>query len=106
MILSDWYRKALDIKPAHKAQLDIESLKDHFWCALRAGCQHPDPMVRLATRLGVLGTWLGISGLLFALVPAISGENHAILPKLNLVVGAFVAVLGGTALWACRGIKR
>ncbi len=104
-IMNTWYRSALDIKPAKKANLKIDPLKDHFWYALRAGCQHPDPIVRLATRLGVLGTWLGISGLLFALVSALSDECHSLLVKLNFVVGV-LSVLAVIAWRACRGIKR
>lgn len=107
VILSDWYREALNVvKAATMADLDIQPLQDCFWYALRAGCQHPDPMVRLATRLGVLGAWLGIGGLLFALAPPLSEKLCLALTNANLIASVLVIILGIAAWSVCRGIKR
>ena len=106
LIANDWYRDALNIKAAHKVPLEIKSLGDYPWYAVRAGCQNPDPMVRIATRLGVLGAWLGIGGLLFALVPTLAGEDHTLVSKWNLWAVVFLVVLGLILYCACRGIKR
>jgi len=106
LIANDWYRTALGIKAAHRMPLTIVSVGDCPWHALRAACHNPNPMVRLAMRLGVLGAWLGIGGVLFALVPIIGGEDHGRLRTLNLWSELFVVVLGVLLGWGCRGIKR
>jgi hypothetical protein len=72
IVMSEWYREALGIQRstgrdnrAHRAKLGHCSV---CWLVgwfgwLRAGCQSPDPVARFATRLGVLGAWLGLLGL-------------------------------------------
>src|SRR5579864_6613231 len=63
IVINDWYRRALGI-PSTKTEvvLEVRQPKNPFWPALRAGSQHPDPAVRLANRLGLLSTWLGLVG--------------------------------------------
>lgn len=106
LVANDWYRIGLGIKAAHRTPLTIAGLGDCPWHALRAACQNPDPMVRLAIRLGVLGAWLGIGGILFSLVPIIGGEDHCLLRTLNLSFLVFLVVAGVLLGWGCRGIKR
>lgn len=78
LVIGDWYRQALGI-PGTKLEVDLEvcQLKNPFWPALRAGSQHPDPTVRLANRLGLLGTWLGLVGLAGAIDPFIKAAKEA-----------------------------
>jgi len=65
IVMGDWYRKALGAgDPGSCVNLKITSLNGSDWAGIKAGCQHPDPIVRTATRLGVLSVWLGIGGLL------------------------------------------
>jgi hypothetical protein len=71
IMISQWYRDALGIKTTSKDnQTDRYKLglrpvpRIVGWYGwLRAGCQCPDPVVRIGTRLGVLGAWLGLLGL-------------------------------------------
>jgi hypothetical protein len=73
VVLSDWYRQALGgIETTHGARdgqkLEIYKPRFALWADLRAACQHPEPGVRVATRVAILGTWLGVTALLPALV--------------------------------------
>jgi hypothetical protein len=100
LVISEWYRRAL-------GGLVVNSLvtlkyKPGFpiWNDLRAACQHPEPGVRVATRVAILGTWLGIVGVLFALPDDwkncyLSYTGHSLLwTFLVLAVLCFVAGRG------------
>jgi hypothetical protein len=69
IVMSQWYRSALGVAstPYNKKlpRLMVVECKARNWYGwLRPSCQGPDPIVRLATRLGVLGLWLGLLGLI------------------------------------------
>ncbi len=99
LVLSGWYRDALG-RLKQQTTVDLEIIEPSFssWAALRAACQHPDPGVRVATRLAVIGTWLGLVGLLFALLPSI---------HLSVRDGVVIsAALLFFALIICRGANR
>ena len=100
LVLNDWYRSALGIGRSHgKVQLQIVQSTNPFWAALRAGSQHPNPGVRLGNRLGMLGTWLGLSGIAFPV-----GEHY--LKDCFWLTWVFVVSVGAVAAWACRGVRR
>lgn len=70
VIMAEWYRRALAIsRPTAKdnttdtVELTITEPCIPIWPSLRAACSHPDRVVRLGARLGVLGTWLGLLGI-------------------------------------------
>jgi hypothetical protein len=73
IIISDWYRKKLggfgttNGESGQRQALEISKPRWPFWADLRAACQHPEPGVRVATRVAILGVWLGVTGLLVAL---------------------------------------
>ena len=85
MVISNWYRDALGgfnttgkDNETGRVGLDVKPVQRWGWEALRAASHHPDIVVRLGVRLGVLGAWLGILGLIFGLTPLdamwLSGE--------------------------------
>jgi hypothetical protein len=99
LVISGWYRDALG-RIKSQTTVDLEIVKPSFssWAALRAACQHPDPGVRVATRLAVIGTWLGLVGLLFAVLATL---------HLSVTEGvAISAVLLVLASIICRGANR
>jgi len=99
LVINGWYRDALGRIKAQTA-VDLEIVKPSFspWAALRAACQHPDPGVRVATRLAVMGTWLGLLGLLFAVLSLL---------HLSVTEGVAISVvLLVLALVICRGANR
>lgn len=67
IVISDWYRRALGGLEL-QTKVDLQTYKPlcFFWADMRAACHHPEPGVRVATRLAVFGTWLGLSAFLFA----------------------------------------
>jgi hypothetical protein len=99
IIIGGWYRDALGhIKQQSTIDLDIVKPLLSSWAGLRAACQHPDPGVRVATRLAVIGTWLGVIGLLFAVLPSL---------HLSMCEGVGIsAALLILALIICRGANR
>jgi len=99
LVISEWYRNALGgFATKEKVDLEITQSKCRAWGSLRASCQHPDISVRVGTRLGVLGAWLGITGLAAALLDL---KNCYGVSSLSVValVGAIFGCL------ACRGAK-
>jgi hypothetical protein len=100
LIINDWYRSALGIPSSHeKVNLEIVQHSSPFWAALRSGSQHPNPTVRLGNRLGVLGTWLGLSGLIIPIA-----QEHF---KGQVVwAEGIVILLGFAAVLACLGVRR
>lgn len=99
IIIGGWYREALGhIK--QQSSIDLEIVKPFLssWAGLRAACQHPDYGVRVATRSAVIGTWLGVIGLVFAVLPSL---------HLSMREGAGIsAALLILALLICRGANR
>lgn len=99
LVISEWYRDALGaIKTTCHSKkpldLDITSAKIPGWRSLRASCHHPDIAVRVGTRLGVLGTWLGLVGLVAAVLPR---ACPYVLSLIAVSVGS--AILGILACW-------
>lgn len=67
-IISDWYRSGLGIRNTQSSvNLEVTPACIPCWHAIRACCQHPEPVVRLATRLGVWSLVLGSLGLALAI---------------------------------------
>jgi hypothetical protein len=109
IVVSGWYRRALgDLKTGRHQQLKICKPWFSHWADIRAACQHPEPGVRIATRVAILGTWLGVS----AFLPALSEvqplkcwlEHSMRYPALGTLVLA--ALFGVACLFAGRGVKR
>jgi hypothetical protein len=70
LVMGEWYRNALAIAATTQSNnktgavpLVVKKVQCWGWRSLRSACHHADPVVRLATRLGVLGTWLGLVAL-------------------------------------------
>jgi hypothetical protein len=109
IIIGGWYRRALgDLKTGGPQELKICKPRLSFWADLRAGCQHPEPGVRIATRVAILGTWLGAAAFLPALAevePLKSWLTTTICyPSFwALIVAGLFGVL---CLFAGRGVKR
>jgi hypothetical protein len=69
IVMGEWYRGALGGFGTNAAddmggrvQLKVRELRPWGWGSVRAACHHPDIVVRLGTRLGILGAWLGVVG--------------------------------------------
>jgi hypothetical protein len=67
VVMSQWYRDALGIvettiKSGQRTRLTIR-VPWQPWDSIRAACQHPDVVACIGTRLGVIGAWLGLIGL-------------------------------------------
>jgi hypothetical protein len=80
LVMGEWYRDALSIAATTQSNnrtgavpLVVKKVRCWGWRSLRSACHHPDPVVRLATRLGVLGTWLGLVALVD---PALKVYEH------------------------------
>jgi hypothetical protein len=111
LVVGDWYRQALDISGTQtEADIDVVQQKNPIWPALRAGSQHPDPTVRLANRLGLLGAWLGLVGLEGAIKPFVDaahqarhGDHQAAIWTgcflISIIVATFVCG------WSWRGVR-
>jgi len=99
IIASGWYRDALGrIKQQSTVDLEVVEPLLQSWASLRAACQHPDPGVRVATRLAVFGTWLAVVGLLFAVLASLH-----LTERQGVEISAALFV---TALIICRGANR
>jgi hypothetical protein len=106
LVISEWYRNALggfatSGMSGDQVKLDITRAKIPVWRSLRASCHHPDIAVRVGTRLGVLGAWLGLVGLVPAVLELteLNRSCRASFLIAIAVAGAFVGSL------ACRGVK-
>jgi hypothetical protein len=100
IVMSLWYRHALGIKnEGIYEDLSIDPISSKF-SVIRAGSQHPDPMVRLATGLGLVGVWLGIDSIGLSLIPLIPyfGINCLVLAVM-VITGCFFLHLG-------KGVRR
>jgi len=109
IVMAKWYRDALGgfrttqkDNTVGRKQLDVIQPRLPGWRSLRAACHHPDSVVRLGARLGVLGAWLGIVGLMPQALSAFGvddAHNRWISSVLALLVGA-------ASIFACRGVRR
>ena len=68
VVMAEWYRSALAIRgttnednSTGRVSLIVSEARVRGWRSLRAACHHPDPVVRLGTRLGMLGAWLAVT---------------------------------------------
>lgn len=106
VVMSQWYRDALggldttniDNKSG-LVDLDIDPYEFYWrwWGSLRAAAHHPDIVVRLGTRLGVIGVWLGLVGIGIPLLQMILSCEWAAFAVTAAVLIVFMAL--GT--WAC-----
>lgn len=95
LVISEWYRDGLGLKKGENAvDLRVRCSRPWGWGLLRAGCHHPDTIVRVATQLGILSFWLGVCSLLFALF----GPNGT--------VGISAALLGILCWRTSKGVNR
>jgi hypothetical protein len=73
LVISEWYRNALggfdttfqrrsDGEDDGTTTIKIRRMWLPVWRELRAASHHPDIAVRVGTRLGMLGVWLGLVG--------------------------------------------
>jgi hypothetical protein len=106
IVMSGWYRDALGgLKTTDcdnitgKAQLEIMRARFWIWRSLRAACSHPDPNVRLGTRLGVLGTWLGFFGALLGVSSSNAFSCNPVLEIWLWIVLFVLAVLSVISCW-------
>jgi hypothetical protein len=108
IIMAEWYRRALAIRaPTNRDNktdtvlLIVKKAKIWGWRSLRAASHHPDPVVRLGTRLGVLGAWLGLLGVWLGLLGVCAMSSMALLAGFG-----FFGILGVTGVWATWGPPR
>jgi len=107
LVISGWYRDALGgIETTHHSNRDvpltIRKLRIWGWRQVRSACHHPDAIARIGTRLGVIGLWLGIIGLVPAVLEFLDVPK---VTKLPILIGS--AAGGAILAWfACRGIRR
>ena len=99
--ISLWYRNALGIHGIGM-DVDLELNPDRFKLLgiVRSGSQHPDMISRLATRLGVLGVWLGITSIVVSLLSF--HPTGLWLPGVGIGSILLTAVLG---IWLSKGVE-
>jgi hypothetical protein len=122
LVLNDWYRRGLGIRTSweraceadkdksppcndetkYPTPLQIRPLKFWGWRSLRVTSHHPDIVVRLATRLGVLGALLGIVGILAGVFPLLENHRYSALA----ICGIAALPLAVAGLGACQGVNR
>lgn len=109
IIISGWYRVALggiEVDKTHELKICRPTFA--LWADIRAGCHHPEPAVRIATRLAILGTWLGVAAFLpafFEVQPIKSWiEPWVHFPAFSAL--AVAGLFGIVGLFAARGIRR
>jgi hypothetical protein len=112
IVISGWYRNALGgfkTEGFGGGRQELIVCKPWFsaWGDLRAACQHPEPGVRVATRVAILGTWLGVAALLPALadVEPIRTALRRYFEYPALIALSVAALFGLLCLVAGRGIK-
>jgi hypothetical protein len=101
IVISKWYRDALGIEETTsednstgKRTLDIQPARIWWWRALRAASHHPDIFVRLSTRLGILGAWLGVVGVAPNVSQFINGTQNSVMTfavPITLAIMGFIA---------------
>ncbi len=109
-VISEWYRNALGGFDTFKRSGALQTLSFDqpywaWWRDLRAACQHPEPGVRVATKVSILATWLGVTGLLFAVSdPLRSWFAAHCLPGPTLVASSLSILFALFCAFAWRGI--
>jgi hypothetical protein len=113
IVLSDWYRKGLGGFKTTARSGGVQSLKIckpwcSLWADLRAACQHPEPGVRVGTRVAILGTWLGVTALLPAIVEVEPIKSHleCYLHYPAIYALGLCVLFGFVCLFAGRGFER
>ena len=104
IVMGEWYRRRLGLtnKPTC---CNVDVLHPRWpWASILAACVHPDAFVRLGTRLGILGAWLGISSLLLATLTLVPHRWCGFHWTRDAVI-FFLLLLGGVCFFAC-GIKQ
>jgi hypothetical protein len=126
IVMAEWYRVALAICDTtgddnKTGTIPLQVKEIHWWGykSLRFACHHPDPVVRLGTRLGMLGVWLGVLALADPLLKVyehfddnydrlgnlknllwISGTTEYIHAWAMMIIALLFAAAG---VWACWG---
>lgn len=129
IVMAEWYRVALAIWDTTECDdelgtvpLCVKEVRPWGYKSLCAACHHPDPVVRLSTRLGILGTWLGLLALTDTLLKmyehfdgnydrfwylkhlfCLSGTTEYLHAWAMMVIMLALAALG---VWACWGRPR
>ena len=127
IVIGEWYRNAIGIKSGEEPSVVVKEVgglkKILGFASLRAACHHPDPVVRLGTRLGILGAWLGLLALadptLKVFYEAFGGSYNRLgslaaslhmssdIDHLRAMVTIGVALVARfIGLWLCRGRSR
>lgn len=99
IVISLWYRHALAIDEKTYEELSIDPVTN-ILATIRAGSEHPDQMVRLATGLGMLGVWLGLDSIALGLLSLIPGVI------MTCIALGIMMISGGLFLYLGKGIKR
>lgn len=98
--ISLWYRAALGISEIGKdIDLEIEPEGLKWFGVIRAGSQHPDVIARLATRLGVLGVWLGVTSIFVSLL------SFASCLWFRVIAISFVAIAALMGFFLTKGVR-
>ena len=67
IVISDWYRKRLDIKKNEEVDLDT-ALSNGTSAKLKSCLQHPQNVVRISTRLAIISVLLGLLGVILGVL--------------------------------------
>jgi hypothetical protein len=106
IVIGDWYRKALGgFRTGGKQSLAVSVPGCSQWADLRAACQHPEPVMRIATRIAILGAWLGVAGFLPAVAEALKPWLGPFEPYPALGAQVLAALFGIPCYLAGRGVK-
>ena len=110
IVMSGWYRDALGgfgttdkDNETGKVSLNLCPLRRWKpWYQMRAASHHPDIVVRLGTRLGALGVWLGLLGSGLGFLSLFQPQGCARL-VVAAIVGLLVIIVGAVLIAGCRG---
>jgi hypothetical protein len=101
MAISLWYRNALGIQGiGMDVDLELNAERFKLLGIVRSGSQHPDMISRLATRLGVLGVWLGITSIVVSLL----SFHPAGLWFPGIGIGV-ILLTGMFGIWLSKGVE-
>ena len=110
LVIAEWYRDALGIFETTQSdnetgtvRLTVQRCNGRIWPSIRAACHHPDITVRLGTRLGLCGVWLGLVG---ASLGLLSVDALGCFPYRDEIVLGVVVVLAIFGLLASQGPTR
>lgn len=101
IVINLWYRAALGISGINvDVDLDVRPEKVKWLGAIRAGSQHPDVITRLATGLGVIGVWLGVTSVVVSLM---SFRPDSLLFRAVAIAIVILSALFG--IWLSKGVN-